>query len=70
MKTDHPEPDLTSATWRKSSYSGGQGGDCLEVVTTHPHLVPIRDSKNPTGPKLVLRAAAWTAFIDDLRRSA
>lgn len=68
MKITHPEPDLTSATWHKSSYSGGQGGDCLEVTHDHPGLVPVRDSKNPDGPKLVLRAEAWTAFINDLRR--
>ncbi|MFH8733842.1 MULTISPECIES: DUF397 domain-containing protein [unclassified Streptomyces] len=68
MKITHPEPDVTSATWYKSSYSGGSGGDCLEVTHDHPGLVPVRDSKNPDGPKLVLRAEAWTAFIDDLRR--
>ncbi|MEV7910647.1 DUF397 domain-containing protein [Streptomyces griseus] len=28
-----------------------------------PGLVPVRDSKNPTGPALVLTAAAWTAFV-------
>ncbi|MFD8571240.1 DUF397 domain-containing protein [Streptomyces sp. NPDC059639] len=69
MKITHQEPDLTSAVWHKSSYSGGSGGDCLEVTYTHPGLIPVRDSKNPSGPKLVLRAAAWTAFIDDLRRN-
>ncbi|RFC73670.1 DUF397 domain-containing protein [Streptomyces sp. AcE210] len=68
MKITNPGPDLTSASWRKSSYSAGDGGNCLEVTHDHPGLVPVRDSKNPDGPKLVLRAEAWTAFIDDLRR--
>jgi hypothetical protein len=27
-----PEHDLNTATWYKSSYSGGDGGDCLEVT--------------------------------------
>uniref|UniRef100_UPI003EBAC3F5 DUF397 domain-containing protein n=1 Tax=Streptomyces tabacisoli TaxID=3156398 RepID=UPI003EBAC3F5 len=62
-------PDLTSAIWHKSTYSGGEGNNCLEVSYAHPELIPVRDSKNPSGPKLVLRAAAWTAFIDDLRRN-
>ncbi|MER5949619.1 DUF397 domain-containing protein [Streptomyces sp. NPDC001904] len=69
MKITLPEPDLTSAAWHKSSYSGGSGGECLEVSHDHPGLVPVRDSKNPDGPKLVLRAAAWSAFVDDLRRT-
>ncbi|MEU6847705.1 DUF397 domain-containing protein [Streptomyces sp. NPDC046716] len=69
MKIEHSKPDLTSATWHKSTYSGGSGGDCLEVSQDYPGLIPVRDSKNPEGPKLVLRAAAWTAFVDDLRRN-
>ncbi|MGW5868726.1 DUF397 domain-containing protein [Streptomyces sp. NPDC055239] len=57
------------AAWRKSTYSGGEGGDCLEVSDGHPELLPVRDSKNPTGPKLVFRAASWSAFITDLKVS-
>ncbi|QEU93557.1 DUF397 domain-containing protein [Streptomyces kanamyceticus] len=58
---------LEIATWRKSTYSGGSGGDCLEVADGHPNLIPVRDSKNPTGPKLAFRAAAWSAFITELK---
>ncbi|MFD3558820.1 DUF397 domain-containing protein [Streptomyces sp. NPDC058686] len=68
MKITPQDPDLTSVTWHKSSYSGGSGGECLEVSHDHPGLVPVRDSKNPDGPKLVLRAYAWSAFITDLKR--
>ncbi|MFD7611846.1 DUF397 domain-containing protein [Streptomyces sp. NPDC059828] len=57
------------ATWRKSSYSGGSGGDCLEVADDHPGIVPVRDSKNPEGPKLVFPAAAWSAFVADVKRA-
>jgi hypothetical protein len=40
----------SSATrWRKSSYSGGEGGQCVEVAGT---LGAVRDSKNPAGPTL------------------
>ncbi|WP_406861686.1 DUF397 domain-containing protein [Streptomyces sp. HUAS MG47] len=55
------------ATWRKSSYSAGDGSNCLEISEDHPGLVPVRDSKNPDGPKLVFRADAWAAFIGGVR---
>ncbi|MGW1884900.1 DUF397 domain-containing protein [Streptomyces sp. NPDC001970] len=53
-----------AAPWRKSSYSNGQGGDCVEVLDDIPGVVPVRDSKTPTGPVLVVTAAAWAAFVD------
>jgi len=65
--TSIPEYDLTSATWLKSSYSGGDGGDCLEVADGHPTVVPVRDSKNPHGPKLAFRAEVWTVFVENLK---
>jgi len=88
MEKNTLEYDLTTATWHKSSYSGGQGGDCLEVARWrksthsggsggnclevadgHPTHTPVRDSKNPLGPKLVFRAEAWTAFVENLKHS-
>ncbi|MFB6849450.1 DUF397 domain-containing protein [Streptomyces sp. NPDC056373] len=53
--------------WYKSSYSGGSGGDCLEVTRAIPDVIPVRDSKNAEGPKLVFRAAAWSAFVENLK---
>ncbi|MGW7071459.1 DUF397 domain-containing protein [Streptomyces sp. NPDC054855] len=58
---------LEVARWRKSTYSGASGGDCLEVADRHPHIVPVRDSKNPTGPRLVFRATTWSAFVANLK---
>ncbi|MGA4841156.1 DUF397 domain-containing protein [Streptomyces sp. G45] len=58
---------LEVARWRKSTHSGGSGGDCLEVGDSHPAVVPVRDSKNPHGPKLVFHAPAWTAFVNNLK---
>lgn len=58
---------LEAARWRKSTYSGGDGGNCLEAADGHPALVPVRDSKNPHGPKLVFRPDAWSAFVENLR---
>ena len=85
---NNPELDLSTATWYKSSYSGGGGGNCLEVArwrkSTHsggsgddclevadgnPTLVPVRDSKNPLGPKLVFQTAAWSTFVEDLKHA-
>ncbi|MFF1745972.1 DUF397 domain-containing protein [Streptomyces mirabilis] len=62
---------LAAAAWRKSSYSNQDGGECLEVVDNLPTptpLVPVRDSKNPHGPALVLPAAAWASFVTAVRR--
>lgn len=57
-------PDLSTATWRKSSYSDGGDNNCVEVSDTFPALVPVRDSKTPTGPALVFGADAWSAFVE------
>ncbi|MET9351417.1 DUF397 domain-containing protein [Streptomyces sp. NPDC006617] len=55
--------DLSSVQWRKSSYSNGTGGDCVEVTDDLPGVVPVRDSKKPHGPALVFPAEAWSAFV-------
>ncbi|MBM7438763.1 DUF397 domain-containing protein [Streptomyces sp. HB132] len=60
-------PNLTSAEWRKSSYSGNTGGECVEVADGCAASVPVRDSKDPAGPVLVMSAGAWQAFVDGLR---
>lgn len=50
-------------SWTKSTYSGDQGGECLELAAT-PTTIHIRDSKlNPTGPTLRISPATWTAFL-------
>ncbi|MFE1958884.1 DUF397 domain-containing protein [Streptomyces sp. NPDC059479] len=48
--------------WRKSSYSSGQQGECLEVADGYADI-PVRDSKNPTGPALRFQATGWASFI-------
>ncbi|MGW3268902.1 DUF397 domain-containing protein [Streptomyces sp. NPDC001056] len=58
------EHDLTKARWRKSSYSGGSGGEaCIEVADGFPGVVPVRDSKVTAGPVLVIGSAAWSQFV-------
>jgi len=59
--------DYLSAGWRKSTYSGGNGGNCVEVARKLPGIVAVRDSKNPDGPKLVTSPAAWQAFTASVR---
>ena len=61
-----PDYDLHTAMWHKSSYSQG-GGNCLEVAAGARAVVPVRDSKNPHGPKLVFRAEAWSSFLDAMK---
>ncbi|MBV9025711.1 MAG: DUF397 domain-containing protein [Streptomycetaceae bacterium] len=58
-------PDLSRADWEKSSYSGGNGGQCVEFSRTYveSEMIPVRDSKLPSGPALVFAAAAWSLFV-------
>ncbi|MET9137351.1 DUF397 domain-containing protein [Streptomyces parvulus] len=60
--------DLSTITWRKSSYSNPDGGNCLEVAHGIPSLVPVRDSKAPALGALLFAAPAWAAFVDGVRR--
>ncbi|WP_031483154.1 DUF397 domain-containing protein [Streptomyces bicolor] len=57
---------LRSATWRKSSYSGSSGGDCVEVAPLTPHIA-VRDSKNPEAGTLTLSLEAYVAFVGHVR---
>ncbi|MGW5783075.1 DUF397 domain-containing protein [Streptomyces sp. NPDC003757] len=57
------EYDLTNAHWRKSTYSNGEGGNCLEVTDGVPGVIPVRDSKVTDGPVIVIGSAAWTEFV-------
>ncbi|MGX1852596.1 DUF397 domain-containing protein [Streptomyces sp. NPDC055299] len=54
---------MSAAKWRKSSYSNGDGGACIEVADSLPALVPVRDSKDPQGPALLFKAPAWSSFV-------
>lgn len=54
--------DIEGATWRKSSYSGSNGGNCVEVAGHLPGVVAVRDSKDPGGPALAFTPGDWRAF--------
>ncbi|MGA5701416.1 DUF397 domain-containing protein [Peterkaempfera bronchialis] len=59
--------DLGVAVWRKSSYSGDNGGQCIEVAPGFTGVVPVRDSKDPLGPALIFPAAAWESFVSAVK---
>ncbi|WP_433266883.1 DUF397 domain-containing protein [Actinosynnema sp. CS-041913] len=49
-------------TWRKSSYSGEGGSNCVKVAQAG-QAVAVRDSKNPTGPVIAFPVGKWQAFV-------
>ncbi|WP_128377613.1 DUF397 domain-containing protein [Streptomyces cavernae] len=53
---------LTSVVWRRSSYSGTSGGDCVEVAHLPAHIA-LRDSKNPEVGTFVVSPTAFGAFV-------
>jgi hypothetical protein len=57
----------SNLTWVKSSYSGSQGGNCIEVARNLPGTVAVRDSKDPHGPILVLSRDQWASFTARLQ---
>ncbi|WP_059006214.1 DUF397 domain-containing protein [Streptomyces specialis] len=61
--------NLTDAEWIKSSYSQGDGGQCVEFSTTFvtSGVVPVRDSKSPHGPAVVFPAEGWAQFLSAVR---
>jgi Domain of unknown function (DUF397) len=58
--------DLSRAEWRKSSRSGGNGGQ-LEVAHNLTAVVAVRDSKDRHGGTLIFSRRAWAEFIDTVR---
>ncbi len=62
--------DLTRAEWRKSSRSGDNGGNCVEVARNLPGKVAVRDSKDADGPSLVFSPAEWQAFTAAIKTGA
>jgi hypothetical protein len=58
---------ITGAIWRKSSYSGSNGGACVEVADNLPGLVAVRDSKDPAGPALAFSPENWQAFTTAIK---
>jgi len=61
---------LSHAKWFKSSFSNGQGGDCIEAAASPPGSgMAIRDSKHPAGPVLLFSASEWQVFTERIKLS-
>ncbi|MGW0754932.1 DUF397 domain-containing protein [Streptomyces sp. NPDC002814] len=63
-------PDLSTAVWRKSSYSEGGDNDCVEVADGYPGIVPVRDSKTPAARPLVFAESSWLVFVEGVKGEA
>ena len=59
--------DLQCAVWRKSSFSNGTGGACVEVADLGNGMWGVRDSKDSQGPVLRFPVQAWQAFALEVR---
>ncbi|RCG30172.1 DUF397 domain-containing protein [Sphaerisporangium album] len=58
--------EVNELAWRKSSYSSGNGGACVEVAPIS-RGVAVRDSKNPGGPILSCGSDEWHVFIGGMK---
>jgi uncharacterized protein DUF397 len=58
--------DMNSAIWRKSSYSGNNGGACVEAAAVLDAVL-VRDSKDQDGPVLTFGRGAWEAFAAEVK---
>lgn len=61
---------MSNTSWVKSSYSTGEGGNCIEwspATLASAGVVPVRDSKDPEGPALLFRPDAFAAFVDAVK---
>ncbi len=54
--------DLSRAQWTKSTRSGPDSDNCVEVAFVG-EAIAVRDSRNPAGPALIFTAAEWDAFV-------
>jgi hypothetical protein len=55
--------DLSLAVWHKSTRSGDNGGNCVEVAENLPGVVAVRDTKDRDGGTLLFTPTEWTAFL-------
>ena len=61
--------DVTGVAWRTSSYSGSNGGTCVEVAPLGP-AIAVRDSNHPDGPLLAFAPSTWQAFTEKVKSAA
>jgi Domain of unknown function (DUF397) len=61
------DSDIDRRGWRKSTYSGDNGGGCVEVSIAGGGAVAVRDSKNVAGPELEFAGSAWAQFVQGIK---
>lgn len=62
MNVEEPVRAVPETAWFKSSYSSGEGGECVEVANA-AGSIHIRDSKNKAGAMLRFDAKRWATFV-------
>ncbi|MFD0886033.1 DUF397 domain-containing protein [Streptosporangium algeriense] len=65
---DHTQAQ--NLTWRKSSLSSADGGNCVEVASLPEGGHAVRDSKDPSGPALAFTPAQWRSFVGHVNTGA
>lgn len=60
---------VATLRWRKSTYSGSNGGGCIETASHHGHVL-VRDTQDRDGPLLRFGTAAWRRFTDEVKARA
>jgi hypothetical protein len=63
MKIAEINTAVAELAWLKSSYSGAEGGECVEVAAC-PGTIHVRDSKDKAGPTLHVASEGWAAFVE------
>ncbi len=66
ITTEGYRVDLGRAYWRKSTRSGPNCDNCVEVAFVDG-VVAVRDSKHPDGPALIFPRVEWAAFVGGAR---
>ena len=61
---------MTDASWRTSSYSGSNGGECVEVAAHPEESVLVRDTRNRNGGTLRFSSTAWRRYVDRVKEDA
>ncbi|GGK69487.1 hypothetical protein Sme01_15030 [Sphaerisporangium melleum] len=61
------DAERASGQWRKSSFSGSDGSNCVEVARLARGRYGVRDSKDAARAVVVVGAAEWVAFLDHVK---
>ncbi|MGI5403770.1 DUF397 domain-containing protein [Streptomyces sp. CA-135486] len=63
MNVEAPAQAVPESAWFRSSYSSGEGGECVEIAA-FPGAIHVRDSKDKAGPTLRVASEGWAAFVE------